>query len=101
MFDKKPMCEICGKKEATHFTLERPDTTDNAVIKMEGKWRFVCQDEDGYNEFTHISIERFFKTPSATVDLMAHTHEKDWMNWDNFMDMIHRFRTATGSFFKS
>lgn len=101
MFDKKPMCEICGNKKATHFTLERPDTCSDAIIKAEGRWRFVCQHEEDYNEFANISIESFFKSPSATVDWMAHTHEKDWMNWDNFMDMIHRFRKSTGSFGKT
>lgn len=101
MFEQKPMCEICGTKEATHFILETSDTTDDAILKVKGKWKFVCQDEDDSNEFTHIPIDRFLKNPSATVDWMAHTHEKAWMNWDNFMDMIHRFRKATGSYFKS
>lgn len=101
MFDQKPMCEICGKQEATHFILETHDNTDDAVIKARGVWRFVCQDEEDYNEFAHIPIDRFFQSPSATVDWMAHSHEKAWMNWDNFMDMIQRFRKATGSYFKS
>jgi hypothetical protein len=100
MFDKKPMCEICGTKEATHFTLNGPYTGDIAIIKAQGKWKFVCQDEDDYDEFTYIPIESFFKTPSATVDWMAHTHERAWMNWDNFMDMIRRFQEATGSYRK-
>jgi len=63
MFDKKPMCEICGTKEATHFTLERPDTSNDAIIKAQGKWRFVCKDENDYNEFAYIPIESFFNTP--------------------------------------
>ncbi len=95
MFNVSPMCEICGKAEATHFALERPDTTDHEQIKREGKWRFVCVDENNYNEFYHISIKEYFKSPMQTVDWMAHIHRKDWMNNDNFMDMIVRFRKAT------
>lgn len=101
MFDEKPICEICGTKEATHFTLDRPNNGDFAAMKAEGQWRFVCQDEEDYNEYTHIPIERFFQSSSATVDWMAHLHEKVWMNWSNFMDMIYRFRKATDSFNKA
>ena len=97
MFRYKPMCEICGKKEATHFSLERPDTTDHLRIKEEGQWRFVCEDEEDYNEMYHVPISKMFESPSETVDWMAHLNEKGWMNWDNFMEMIYRFRrTAFG-----
>lgn len=94
MFRCKPMCEMCGKNEATHFTLERPDTVNHNEIKSNGKWRFVCVDENNYNEFSHIAIKDFFKDPMETVDLMAHYHQKDWMNWKEFMDMMVRFRKA-------
>ena len=95
MFRKKPMCEICKKKEATHFSLERPDTTNHELIKEKGNWKFVCADEEDYNEMYSCLIKEFFKTPIDTVDWMAHLHEKGWMNWNNFMDMIDRFRKDT------
>jgi hypothetical protein len=98
MFRKEPKCEICKKKKATHFTLERPDTTDHEEIKEDGNWRFVCAEEENYNEMYHCSIDDFFKSPIDTVDWMAHLHEKGWMNWDNFMDMIYRFRKETNGY---
>lgn len=98
MFRYKPMCEICGKKKASHFTLERPNTSDHLRIKREGKWRFVCEDEVGYNEYYAVSINRMFESPGETVDWMAHLNEKDYMNWDNFMEMIYRFRREAFGF---
>lgn len=98
MFKKAPMCEICNAKVATHFSLERPNTTNHELIKEDGIWRFVCADEEDYNEMYHCEIENFFKTPIDTVDWMAHLHEKGWMNWNNFMDMMYRFRKETDSY---
>jgi len=98
MFRKEPICEICHEKKATHFSLSRPDTTDHKLIKEHGNWRCVCADEEDYNEMSHVSIEDFFKSPIGTADWMAHLHEKGWMNWDNFMDMIYRFRKETNSY---
>ena len=100
MFRYEPMCEICGRKAATHFSLERPNTTDHHRIKEGGVWRFVCEDEENYNEMYYVPIGKMFESPSETVDWMAHLNEKGWMNWDNFMEMIYRFRREAFGFNK-
>ena len=46
-----------------------------------------------------ILFTRFFKSPAATVDWLAHLAEKGWIE-DNayaFFEMMENFRTATGS----
>lgn len=45
-------------------------------------------------------FEDFFRSPAATVDWLAHMHEKAWMDWVDFMDMMYRFRHATNSYFQ-
>lgn len=89
-FDKTPICEVCNKEPATSFS----------YFQNRNKWLFCGQcttkEEDYY-----IELRRFFNNPSATVDWLAHMQEKNWMNWPDFMDMMHRFRDATRSFFKS
>ena len=99
MFNKKPMCELCGEKEAISFSLLcdwKAYQGDNRLLKMNGKWKFIC---DCVSEERWIKIEDFFKTPAATVDNLAHAHQKEYVDWDEFMDMIVRFRKATDSYF--
>ena len=92
MFKKEPICEVCGRKEATSFSLiiNNPDS-------FKGEWKFVCdcttQSEDYY-----IPIENFFSRGAATVDWLAHMSEKPCMDWKSFMDMMYRFRDATDSY---
>ena len=92
MFKKTPSCELCSAEEATAFSL-----IAISGQPMDGEWKFVgaCSNE---NEEYYIEIERFFKNPPASVDWIAHMHEKSWMNWQSFMDMMTRFRAATNSF---
>lgn len=92
MFKKKPICELCSQNEATSFSFIA--TSSDPSI---GDWKFVCEctsDEEDY----YIPIKSFFSKPPAAVDWMAHMHEKSWMNWSNFMEMMHRFRKATDSY---
>lgn len=95
MFNYKPMCEICGKKEAISFSLFYRGGTNKFVdddLKEFGEWKFICDCTD--DEARYILIKDFFKSPDETVDWMAHTHEKYWINWDRFMDMMRRFRNT-------
>lgn len=94
MFHKKPMCEICDKKEAISFSLESEWQSNYEDYKHTGKWQFTCECNEK-KEKRHINIEDFFKSPMETVDQLAHYHEKGFVNWDNFMDMIVRFRKET------
>lgn len=89
---KPAICEVCGKEEATSFSF----FSDHGNWEN-GTWKFCggcTSDQEDY----YIEFDRFFKTRGATIDWLAHMHEKNWMNWSNFMDMIHRFRQATDSF---
>lgn len=92
MFKKKPMCEVCGEKEASSFSyfMTNPDA-------HQGEWKFVCGCTSNHENY-YIQIKRFFADPPASVDWIAHMHEKSWMDWGNFMTMIYRFRKATNSF---
>ncbi|MEY3786585.1 MAG: hypothetical protein RLZ75_792 [Pseudomonadota bacterium] len=91
MFKIKPICEECGRSEASSFSFIRE------TEPFKGNWKFICDctanDEDYY-----IQINKFFSNPSASVDWMGHMQEKTWMNWQNFMEMMSRFRKATGSY---
>lgn len=90
-FRATPQCEACGKEEATSFScmsLTNDKMTD---------WRFcgACTSE---TEYYYIEIDKFFGSPSSTVDWLAHMHKKVGMDWQSFMDMMHRFRHATNSY---
>lgn len=91
MFRKKPMCEKCKKKEAISFSLESEWQSNSENYKRTGVWQFTCECNER-KEHRHMRIEDFFKSPAETVDLLAHYHEKEIMDWDNFMEMIVRFR---------
>ena len=82
---------MCKQKEATSFSWVRSDSPPH-----DGHWIFSCEctcRDDIYA----ILLDTFFASPSATVDWMAHMHEKSWMDWHDFMEMMTRFQTATGS----
>jgi hypothetical protein len=82
-----PQCEVCGNEPATSFSW----------FKDDGTWKF-CGDCTRETETYYIQFNSIFKSPSSTVDWLAHMHEKNWMNWQVFGDMMHRFRAATDSF---
>jgi transcription elongation factor Elf1 len=92
-FDKTPKCEVCGKEKAISFSC----MTKTASEITDWKFCGMCTAE---SEKYYIKIDNFFSSPGATVDWLAHMHEKNGMDWKNFMAMIIRFREATGSFFK-
>jgi hypothetical protein len=85
-FKQQPRCELEPDKVARHFTCRS------------GRWVFVSTEapEDA-NEY-HLKIEHFFRSPSNTVDWLAHLSEKGWFNPDDFLAMMHRFREATHSY---
>lgn len=91
MFKKTPICEECGKGEAVSFSF----VGEYSPIGK-GHWKFCCECTES-TESRFIQIDQFFSSPSATVDWMAHMHEKTWMDWNDFMNMMTRFREATGS----
>jgi hypothetical protein len=86
-FRKTPMCELLGDKPARHFTHRR------------GKWMFVSTEApEDFDEY-HFKIARFFASPAATVDWLAHLSEKSWFDAQDFACMMRRFRSATDSYF--
>lgn len=89
MFKQTPKCEACGSEDATSFSyVGEPG---------KGRWIFsgACTSE---TEVYYIEVANFFGHPAASVDWLAHIHEKGWVNWNDFMDMMVRFRQATDSF---
>lgn len=94
-FDREPMCEICGEKPAAVFAYLR-----TGIQKEEWRWKFCCLTcEEEKDEYT-VLIDKFLHSPASTVDWLAHLSEKEWINWNDFMQMTHRFRAATGSYGK-
>jgi protein-arginine kinase activator protein McsA len=93
IFKKKPLCEECGDNEATAFVFIPSIEGDH----HQGSWKFCCtctSEDERYD----INIEHFFRSPACTVDWLAHTNGKRWVNWPDFMDMMSRFRHATDSY---
>ncbi len=91
-FDKKPICEKCRKGVAISFSY-----FDHAPS---GKhWRFCCSCTDETEKY-YVKIDSFFSSAASTIDWLAHLHEKDWVDWRDFMNMMDRFRDATGSYSK-
>jgi hypothetical protein len=86
-FPKEPMCEQCGQHSPVAFCYLGPDQG----------WKFCCHCTDNYDWY-YVLLDRFFNSPASTTDWLAHLHGKAWMDWDNFMDMMMRFRSETGSF---
>jgi hypothetical protein len=86
-FTKQPVCERCNAEPATSFS----------YFKESAKWMFTgaCTTD---TEHYYIEFERFFASPSSTVDWLAHMDEKGWMRWPDFMAMMRRFRKVTDSF---
>lgn len=78
---------MCNMESATSFSL------------VEGEWVF-SGDCTRATERYYVPFDRFFNSPESTVDWLAHLHEKKWMDWKDFADMMDRFREATGSFGK-
>ncbi len=85
LFNTMPLCEACEKSEAVSFSL------------INQQWQFTCYctaEKESY----YIEFDQYFSRPSETVDWMAHLHAKPWMDWNNFMSMICRFRKKIGLF---
>jgi hypothetical protein len=85
-FKKAPMCELLHDQEAEFFTCQ------------DGKWIFVSLEAPEKISDYHFEIEQFLKSPSATIDWLAHLSEKPWFDANDFMEMVHRFREATDSY---
>lgn len=91
-FPQKPTCEQCDGRTAECFVATK-------VNSGKAEWQFLCMfcsQDHGYP----IEIHRLFHSPASTVDWLAHMDEKGWMQWDNFMEMMGRFREATQSYNK-
>jgi hypothetical protein len=119
-FPKQPMCELLHNKTAKFFTYrgdfvplyakkdEPPDDTSwlkpMAVSELPddpdpvGNWVFVSADVPEHLTDYTFEIADFFKSPSSTVDWLAHLHEKAWFDANDFCAMLARFREATGSY---
>lgn len=58
----------------------------------EGEWQFICTDcPDGEYNFSTLT---FFESPRATVNWLAHLHEKRWFDPSKFFDFMQRLRSG-------
>lgn len=76
---------------------EHPDKLPDRYLHSGGNWMFTCECTSDHEHY-YVMLTDFFKTPASTVDWLAHLHHKPWMNWENFNQMMFRFRKATNSF---
>ncbi len=86
-FPKQPVCEQCGQNTAMAF----------CYLGSEEGWKFCCHCTDNLDRY-YVELDRFFKRAASSVDWLAHLQGKHWMDWNNFMDMMVRFRAATQSY---
>ncbi|HLP45076.1 MAG TPA: hypothetical protein VK469_03980, partial [Candidatus Kapabacteria bacterium] len=91
-FKETPKCEVCKKNEATAFSFIK----DYSKEGEKGQWKFSCNCTNSTERY-YIMFEDFFSDPSKLVNKLAHMHQKTWMDWNNFMDMMTRFRAALSS----
>jgi protein-arginine kinase activator protein McsA len=82
-----PLCEVCGKNPATSFS----HFYDQA--SKHGSWKFCCMCTSGKEDY-YIEFSRFSESLNETMDWLAHMDEKKWMDWKDFIDMAHRYRSA-------
>ncbi|MFL0805544.1 MAG: hypothetical protein K6L81_17655 [Agarilytica sp.] len=80
-FPQKSMCERCNKREAISFSVIR------------GEWKFTCACTQ-YEEQFFIYFEDFFDSASANVKWLSHLTFQPWVDWQDFGDMMYRFREA-------
>ena len=84
IFNQMPKCEICGELEATHFSSVK--TKDYLF----SDWKFVCGKCERNLEYD-ISINDFVRSNKSTIEWLDHLYEKNGMDWESFLSMIHRF----------
>lgn len=89
MYLSKPLCEVCGFQAATVFVGFRDPGA--ATVK---RWQFTCAREIAGDETESFSMAEFFSSPIATVDQLANLHESGRIDWQPFMAMMGRLRTA-------
>lgn len=91
-FNKRPVCEVCKKNEATRFIL----TLGVRImgIDRESDWKFVCERCDDCSPGL-CDISYCFEDPARMIDTLARVKGYEP---SKFIDMMFRFRTATHSF---
>ena len=89
IFDIMPKCEICGKKEATHFSSVKTNEY------FHNDWKFTCRSCERSNFEYQIPISEFFSSSKSTLHWLDHLYIRNGMDWESFMTMIHRFHQRT------
>jgi hypothetical protein len=54
------------------------------------RWMFCCMCTADTEDY-YIKLDRFFATRNSSVWWLVHMHEKVWMDWNEFMDMLSRY----------
>jgi hypothetical protein len=84
-FNHQPLCELT--EEPAEF-----------FVYQNGRWMFLATNAPEFPSDYSVLIDRFFESPSSTVDWLAHLHENAWFQADDFFDMMDRFRRSTYSY---
>jgi hypothetical protein len=84
-FNHQPLCELT--EEPAEF-----------FVYQNGRWMFLATNAPEFPNDYSLLIDRFFESPSSTVDWLAHLHENAWFQAEDFLDMMNRFRRSTYSF---
>ena len=87
MFERDPLCEVCGKGKAEYFICFREEGSKH------GNWTFTCMCQHTDERYC-IPMAGFFGSPTETTNWLLQLHEKTWMDWNGFMDMLTRLRKA-------
>lgn len=65
--------------------------SNNTIVIEKNTNHLTTSDKPVWQWWYEIDLD---KDISGIVDLLAQIHEKTWMNWDNFQDLL-RFVTST------
>ncbi len=90
-FKKAPSCEACEQEPAIAFTFFHPGKRPHF-----SGWKFTGKCTNEKDDYA-IEFDRFFADPTSIVRWLGHLNEKTWMNGNDFMAMMERFRDATES----
>lgn len=90
-FPVLPKCEFCKSRTAIGFI---PDIDTFKKRGSGASWMWVCSSDDCPDGYI-VEFARFFNSPAATVDWLAHLADKSWFDANKFCKMMERFRDET------
>lgn len=80
-------------------THSRHNDSVRELYNLKYECKFTCQCTED-TELYYIFIDKFFRSPEATTDWIAHMSEKVWFDFKDFCWMMKRLRASTSSYGK-